>query len=136
MKICSSKLTTCEVSDDGEVVELRLLNSSSDAVSVQLPFEQAQSLVMTLPHLLARALRRRTGLESARYVFRVGNWSIEGAEEDQNCLILTLATIDGFEVSLGISLETCGLLGACLRDESEKVAEAARLPDRAVAWKN
>lgn len=136
MKICSRRLTTCGVNDDGEVVELGFLDSSSEAVSVQLPFDQAESLVMTLPHLLARALRRRTGLESARYVFRVGDWSIEGSEEDPNCLILTLATVDGFEVSLGISLEKCGFLGACLHDESEKAIGAARSPDRAVAWKN
>jgi hypothetical protein len=136
MKIYSSKLTTCGVSDDGEVVELKFLDASSEAVSVQLPFDQAGSLVMTLPHLLARALRRKTGLESARYVFRIGDWSVEGAEEDQNCLILTLATVDGFEVSLSIPLEKCGLLGACLRDESEKAISPARSPARAVAWKN
>jgi hypothetical protein len=136
MKICSSRLTTCSVIGDGEVVELGFLDSSGEPVSVQLPFDQAESLVMTLPHLLARALKRRTGLESARYVFRVGDWSIEGTEEDQNCLILTLATVDGFEVSLGISSEKCGILGARLRDASEKAIGAARSPDRVVAWKN
>jgi hypothetical protein len=136
MKICSSKLTTCGVTDDGEVVELGFLDSSSEAVSVQLSFDQAESLVMTLPHLLARALRRRTGLENARYVFRVGDWSIESTEEEHDCIILTLATVDAFEVSLAIPLETCGLLGACLRDETEKAVDAARSPDRAVAWKN
>jgi hypothetical protein len=135
MKIWSSKLTTCSVSDDGEVVELKFLDASSDAVSVQLPFDQVGSLVMTLPHLLARALRRKTGLESARYVFRIGDWSVEGSSEDDNCLILTLATIDGFEVSFGIPLEKCGLLGARLRDGSEKAVNSTR-SDRAVAWKN
>src|SRR5215510_2049837 len=81
-KICSSELTTRRVSDDGEVVELGFVDISSGAASVQLPFDQAESLVMTLPHLLARALRKRTGLENARYVFRVGDWSIEGTEEE------------------------------------------------------
>jgi hypothetical protein len=136
MKICSSELTTCRVSDDGEVVELGFLDSSGEAASVQLPFDQAGSLVMTLPHLLARALRRRTGLENARYVFRVGDWSIESAEEEHDGLILTLVTVDGFEVSLAIPLGTCGLLGGCLRDETEKAVGAARTPDHAVARKN
>jgi|RhiMethySRZTD1v2_1073278.scaffolds.fasta_scaffold1162908_1 hypothetical protein len=135
MKICGSKLTTCRVSD-GEVVELGFLDSSGETASVQLPFDQAESLVMTLPHLLARALRRRTGLENARYVFRVGDWSIEATEEEHDCLILTLVTVDGFEVSLAIPLGTCGLLGACLRDETEKAVGAAPSPDHAVERKN
>jgi hypothetical protein len=134
MKICSSKLTTCSVSDDGELVALGLLDRSGKAVSVQLPYEQAESVVMTLTHLLARALKRRTGLESSRYVFRVSDWSIERAE-DHDCLILTVATVDGFEVSLGISSATCGVLGARLHDESEKAIESARSTGRAQAWR-
>jgi hypothetical protein len=86
--------------------------------------------------VLARALKRRTGLESARYVFHVGDWSIESTEEEHDCLILTLVTVDGFEVSLAISLGMCGLLAVCLRDECEKTADGARSTDHAVAWKN
>jgi len=136
MKICSSKLTTCGVSDDGEVLELGFLNGFGEAVSVRLPFDQAQSIVMTLPHLLAGALRQRTGRESARYVFRIGDWSVQSTEEDQNCLILTVATVDGFEVSLGISLEMSSSLGASLRDEREQLLDAARSPTRPVGWRN
>jgi hypothetical protein len=136
MKICSSKLTTCGVSDDGEVLELGFPDGFGEVVSVRLPFDQAQSIVMTLPHLLARALRQQIGRESARYVFRIGDWSVESAEEDQNCHILTVATVDGFDVSFGISLEMCSHLGASLRHESEKVLDATRSPGGRVAWKN
>ena len=134
MMICINKFTSCGVRDDGEVAEFGLLDSCGEAILVQLPLDQAASLVMTLPHLLARALKRRTGLESARYVFRVGDWSIESTEEDHDCLILTLVTVDGFEASFGVPLDTCEFLGVSLREESEKAIEAVRSDDRAPAW--
>src|SRR5262245_47128587 len=71
MKICVRKLTTCGISEDGEILDLRLLHSSDEVISVHVPFDQAASLVMTLPQLLARALKRRTGLERSRYVFHL-----------------------------------------------------------------
>ena len=77
---------------------------------------------MTLPHLLARALKRRTGSEQSRYVFRVSEWSIESTD-NQNCLIVTLKTLDGFEVSLGIPFDACRALGVSLHHEGEKAVE-------------
>ena len=119
MKICSRKLTTCKVVGDGGAVELGLLDRSGTPVCVQLPFDQAGSLVMTLPHVLALALKRRTGLKNSRYVFRISMWSIESTEDDK-CLIVTLKTADGFEVSLGMPFDTCRPLGVSLHCEAEK----------------
>jgi len=55
---------------------------------------------MTLPQLLACALRQRTGDQDARYVFGLGEWAIESAK-GQACLITKLKTPDGFEVCFG-----------------------------------
>jgi hypothetical protein len=81
-----------------------------EAVRLELPIEQAESLSMTLPQLLACALRQRAGDQDARYVFGLGEWAIEGAK-GQDCLIATLKTPDGFEVCFGIPFEACRSLG-------------------------
>jgi len=92
-------------------------------VTVQLPFNQAEAVVMTLPHLLARSVRRRTGNQQARYVFSLAEWLIEDTDA-QDCLIVTLKTTDGFEVSFGVPLEACRALGWSLQHEAVKVIDA------------
>ncbi len=104
MKITSSRLTTCGVTPDWDTVELEFVDQSGDATTLQLPLDQAEAVVMTLPHVLAYALRRRTGKQDARYVFGLGEWCIEDTR-DQDSLIVTLKTTDGFEVSFGIPFE-------------------------------
>jgi hypothetical protein len=69
VKIRSKKLTTCRVASDGSSVGLEFLDQSGAAVTVELPLDQAEAVIMTLPHLLAQAVRRRTGTDEARYVF-------------------------------------------------------------------
>ena len=106
MKIRSSRLTTCRVAPDGATVGLELIDSSGSTVTVELPFDQAEAVVMTLPTLLTQALRQQTGVDDARYVFGLGEWSLENAK-GQACLIATLKTTDGFEVSFGIPFDAC-----------------------------
>jgi hypothetical protein len=124
VKIRSNRLTTCRVAEDGEMVELGLADHSGTAVCVELPFAQAEAIAMTLPHLLTRAVRKRTGSEEARYVFGLGEWSIEDTS-DRNCLIVTLKTADGFEVSFGIPFEACRALGWSLKHEADVALEAS-----------
>jgi hypothetical protein len=136
VKICSRKLTVCRVSADGSSVGLEFLDHTGTRVALELPLEQAEAIVMTLPHLLARATKLRTGSEDARYVFGLDEWSIERVDND-NCLIATLKTTDGFEVSFGIPFEACSSLGWNLQhkanqaprkaSESEKKAATNRL---------
>ena len=123
VKICSSRLTTCGVTPDGETVGLEFVDDSGTPVTVQLPFNQAEAVVMTLPRLLARSVRRRTGNQQARYVFSLAEWLIEDTDA-QDCLIVTLKTTDGFEVSFGVPLEACRALGWSLQREADKVIDA------------
>ena len=132
MKIRSNRLTTCGVTADGETVALELVDRSDTAVSVELPFDQAEAVAMTLPHLLTRAVRRRTGQQEARYVFALGEWLIEDTKE-VNCLIVTLKTTDGFEVSFGIPFETCRTLGWSLQQEADEAIEVRELAEKAIA---
>ena len=122
MKISSSKLTTCSVADDGSKVHLEFLDQSGATVTLELPLEQAQVVVMTLPHLLASAVRQKTGNQDARYVFGLHEWALEGAK-DQQCLIATLKTMNGFEVCFGIPFEVCRALGWDLQRGADTAIE-------------
>jgi hypothetical protein len=122
VKICSKQLTTCRVASDGSNVELEFLDQSDAAVTVELPLDQAEAVIMTLPHLLARAVRRCTGNDEARYVFGLDEWSIEGAK-DQDCLIATLKTTNGFEVCFGIPFEACRSFGWTLQRGADAALE-------------
>ena len=122
MKILSSKLTTCRVTQDGGTIELHLLDQSQRPVTLQIPFAQAEAMVMTLPSLLTSALRQWTGDQGARYVFGLGNWSLEATKE-RNCLIATLTTTDGFATCFGIPFDTCQALGWNLVQHAEEVSQ-------------
>jgi len=131
LKIESATLTTCSVTADGETVELGLVDRSGADVSVRLPFAQAEAIVMTLPQLLGRAVIRQTGSRTARYVFGLGDWLIESVR-GQNCLIVTLKTTDGFEVSFGIPFAECQALGWSLKRHAEEAIETQRLAEEPV----
>jgi hypothetical protein len=132
VKIASSKLTTCGVAADWETVELEFLDQSGAATTLQLPLDQAEAVVMTLPHVLAYALKRRTGQHDARYVFGLGEWCIEDTR-DQDSLIVTLKTTDGFEVSFGIPFETGRALGFSLQHEAKAAIAASERDEESVA---
>ena len=124
MKIRSSQLTTCRVANDGSNVGLEFLDQSGATVTVELPLDQAEAVIMTLPHLLARAVRRQTGDQDARYVFGLHEWALEGAK-DQECLIATLKTTNGFEVCFGIPFEACKSFGWNLQRGADRARASA-----------
>ena len=124
MEIASSKLTTCDVAPDGEVITLNLVDAAGNPVSLRLPFGQAGALAMTLPGLLSKALKARCGNESSRYVFPLGEWLLEGGA-DGCTVIVTLKTVDGFEVSFGASLDLWRSLASDLKRASAVVPAVA-----------
>jgi hypothetical protein len=77
MKILSSNLTTCRVTKDGTSIELQMLEDAQKVVTLQLPFDQAEAMVMTLPSLLTSALRQWTGIRARAMflVLAIGPWS-------------------------------------------------------------
>ena len=113
MKISSRRLTTCGVLRNGQVVHLDLVDHKGADISVELPFDQAQAIAMTLPNLLTSALQELTGKPTARYVFPLVNWLVERSDEHGG-LLLTLATEDGFQVTFGVPVEGCKGLGMTL----------------------
>jgi hypothetical protein len=118
MIIHCSKLTACRTLDDGETIKLEFLDQRRNPISLLLSFENAESIVMTLPRLLTRAVRAQTGKDNSRYVFDLGQWLLEGVQDHQS-LILTLTTVDGFEVSFRIPDATCRALGWSLQHDTD-----------------
>lgn len=90
-------------------------------MSIEMPFSQAESLFMTIPQLLSIGLKMQTGDAQARYVFSVGAWSLESAQESHR--ILSLRTPDGFEVAFAMSVETSMAIGSALKRATETAPE-------------
>jgi hypothetical protein len=101
------------------------IDNAGDPVSLQRAFEHAESVAMTLPQLLTRAVKAQTGDHNARYVFPLGQWSLEKIE-DRRSFVLTLKTADGFQVSFRISLGTCQAFGWTLHQEAAEAVEMVK----------
>ncbi|MGC2079080.1 MAG: hypothetical protein WA728_24250 [Xanthobacteraceae bacterium] len=110
-------MTTCVVVKKGHGIRLGFLDLAGDPVSIEFPFEQAHSIIMTLPHLLSLALKQQTLDASARYVFSLNKWTLE--RMDDETAIVTMTTEGGFAVSFSAPLETCKALGFALRGEGQ-----------------
>jgi hypothetical protein len=115
----STRLTTCDTVKNGEAISLHFLDQAGRPVAIELPFAQAEAIVMTLPRLLSKALQWRTSSDATRYVFPLGQWFIESGNE--KCLILTLSTGAGFEVSF----DACQAMGWSLEHEGRRATEVA-----------
>jgi hypothetical protein len=118
MDIEIKTLTSCKVESDGETLELCFIDAAGRPASLRLPFESAQAIAMTLPGLLTKAVQRITGEEQSRYVFPLGAWRLDAAD-DVGGAIATFATTDGFTVSFGIPLAACRSLGWALKSQAE-----------------
>jgi hypothetical protein len=116
-------LTTCAVVKQGQGIRLEFLDRAGEPTSVEFPFEQAHSIIMTLPHLLSQALQMQTLDPAARYVFSLNKWTLERVNDEG--LIVTMTTEGGFAVSFSAPLETCKAFGFALRHEGRTASEQA-----------
>src|SRR5260370_15484693 len=89
-------LTTHQVTPDGSVICLNIENSGGRPIALRLPSLCVEQLLMTLPHLLSKALQARYGDESMRLVFPLGNCRLQAAGGAKD-LTLTVRTAAGFE---------------------------------------
>jgi hypothetical protein len=117
----SSRLTTCEVIEGGKAIRLGFLDHAGNPASVSFPFEQAESIVMTLPQMLSKALQVRTRDETARFVFPLGRWSLESGDRD--FLIANLMTNDGFRVSFAVPFAACKAIGWSLFHQGQSALQ-------------
>jgi hypothetical protein len=120
MEIVGKSLTTCQVDASGTACRLNLEAEDGTPASVVLPLDCLRSLLMTLPGMIERALKRRYRDNTLKLVYPTGDWSLEAAAgSDQT--ILTLATPDGFKVAFALTPEHVDRLAASLGDAEPAV---------------
>jgi hypothetical protein len=118
--ITSRRLTTCQVVENGKAVRLGFVDHDGKSSSVVFPFDQAESIVMTLPQMLSTALQLRTHNKQARYVFPLTRWSLESSGAD--FLVANMMTNDGFQVSFAIPRDVCKAIGWSLSQHGRPAA--------------
>jgi hypothetical protein len=116
-----ASLTTCEVAPDGYCVRLNLEDAVGRPVTLRLTSACVRQLVMTLPHLLSKALQAQHGDSSLRAVFPLGDWRLEAAAGSKD-LILTMTTPDGFEVAFSLGVPAIEWIMSAF-EEHRSVAE-------------
>jgi len=102
MEILGRSLTTCQIDSRGSSLRLNLEAENGRPASVVLPMDCVQSLLMTLPRMIERALKARHQDDSIKLVYPTGGWSVQAAAGSDQ-MILTLTTPDGFKVAFALS---------------------------------
>lgn len=113
--ILGERLTTFDISPDGDRFCLNFTDQSGSTAGLSLPCECLIQLIMTLPELASKALRTRYQDETLRIVYPLGAFRME-ASNMQEIVILTLATQDGFKVSFGLTDENLKGLSDTIHD--------------------
>ena len=112
MKTECQAFTEGEVAKDGSVA-LGFVDESGNPIKVRLSINQVGALAMTLPELIATALRNRHGNQKMRFAYPLASWVVEqSASTTQR--IVTLETKDGFRVRFSILEAQQSLLSEAL----------------------
>lgn len=120
MRIKVGSLDRCSVINGGDRILVGVVDEDGRAVDISVTTDQAHSIAMTLPQVLAASLLRKHGDASLRYIVPLEAWKIE-ASSDGNRLIVTLASEDGFEFCFAAEMGTCSSLGSELSTSAEKL---------------
>jgi hypothetical protein len=104
--------TEAEVAADGSVA-LGFVDESGKAVKIRLSINQVGALAMTLPDLIATALRNHHGNQDMRFAYPLTSWRVEQST-DLNTGMITLYAPDGFSVCFSMRQELQHKLGETL----------------------
>ena len=96
------QLTTFDVSPDGESFAIHVTDEQARPASLVLPAACLNAVMMTLPEMVRRSLRRRFHDDTMRVVYLVGSWEVEKSPQPA-AVIVTLRTPNGFQVSFGLA---------------------------------
>jgi hypothetical protein len=120
-----TSLTTCQVAPEGDYVRVNFDDALGRPATLRLTSACVQQLVMTLPHLLSRALKAQYhGDDSVRAVFPLSEWRLEAAA-GSNDLILTMMTPDGFEVAFSLGAPAIARIVSALEEHRSMVEQGS-----------
>ena len=103
-------LTTWQVSKETHGIKLGFHDDGGNPIAVTIPISQASALLLTLPRMIKAALRT-WGDTSSRMAHPLETWRLEYSD-DPSFLILTLETLEDFDVSFKVSASQMQELGA------------------------
>ena len=115
MKQDGYAFTECEVAADGSVT-LGFVDPGGNKAMVRLTVNQVGALAMTLPELIAKALRNRYGDQTLRYAYPLTSWAVEQSTDPKTGM-MTLGTEDGFSVCFSMERDIQTQLGQALASE-------------------
>ena len=115
MKQDGYEFTECEVAADGSVT-LGFVDFDGNKAAVRLTVNQVGALAMTLPEAIAKALRNRYGNQTLRYAYPLTSWTVEQSTDPKTAM-MTLGTVDGFNVCFSMGREIQAQLGQALVSE-------------------
>ena len=101
-RIDATSLTRFEVEPDGTRVHLHVRDREGAPAVLALPVSCLSQLLMTIPRMVAEALRESRGDETARLVYPLATHRLEVADQrvhGEQQFILTLETSESFAVS-------------------------------------
>jgi hypothetical protein len=110
------EMTCFETAEDGSSIRLDMEDVCGHLVSLQMPLECLNRLIMTLPGMVRCALQKRHRDPSLRIVYPVTQFQVELAS-DFETRILTLETLEGFSASFGLTEEQCREIATDRRGE-------------------
>ncbi len=111
-----AELTLFESAQDGTSVRLGMKDAAGRPLSLRMPLECLNQLMMTLPGIVRQAMQRRYRDPSLRIVYPVTQFQVELADDGET-RILTLETPDGFSVSFGLTEAQCREIATDRRSE-------------------
>lgn len=125
--ICADRLTTFDISANGERFCMNVADESGQPRGLSLPTECLTALIMTLPEIASRALKARFQDDTLRIVYQLGGARVDAAPVE-DVTILSLWTGDGFSVSFALKEDDLKRL--------EKAVRQARTKARPIFVKN
>ena len=128
MKTEKCPLADCSGAPDGNEVRLGVVDTEGAPLKLRFSLEQIGSLAMTLPTLLERAIRARYRDNSLRYVYTLGDWTIE-ASSNPEVVILNLSSTDGSSASFGVTRWMIGELADAFDGRARPAATGIPRPN-------
>jgi len=110
------QMISFETAADGSSIRMSMKDASGDPLSVRMPLECLNQLLMTLPGMVRQAVQRQHRDPTVRVVYPLARFQVELAD-DFETRILTLETPDGFSVSFGLTEEQCQQIAADRRND-------------------
>ena len=113
-------LTTFDVDPQGKHVRMHMRDRSGSSISLVVPTECLNQLLMSVPRMIKTALRNRGGDDSLCLAHPLESYRIDLAEPDAGGaqqVILTLDTGGGFSVSFSVTTDTLVQLAQSISED-------------------